>query len=166
MATRGQSRPFAVVLKLKPAFSGDGLQCRRLQFQSLDGEDALEKGMAIHTSILAWRIPWTRSLAGNSPQDQEESDTTEQLTFSLVTFGLGTNRWSENYQTMYLKHGASAARPQLIQVQQGPFLSDLHMDSQLILCLGSNISTAIAFLNLASEALPCPCSPLRSFRTT
>ena len=27
--------------------------------QSLDQEDALEKGMAIHSSILAWRIPWT-----------------------------------------------------------------------------------------------------------
>ena len=27
--------------------------------QSLGGEDLLEKGMAIHSSILAWRIPWT-----------------------------------------------------------------------------------------------------------
>ena len=27
--------------------------------QSLGWEDALEKGMAIHSSILAWRIPWT-----------------------------------------------------------------------------------------------------------
>ena len=27
-------------------------------FQSLGGEDPLEKGMAIHSSILAWRIPW------------------------------------------------------------------------------------------------------------
>ena len=27
--------------------------------QSLDQEDTLEKGMAIHSSILAWRIPWT-----------------------------------------------------------------------------------------------------------
>ena len=26
---------------------------------SLDGEDPLEKGMATHSSILAWRIPWT-----------------------------------------------------------------------------------------------------------
>ena len=25
----------------------------------LDGEDPLEKGMAIHSSVLAWRIPWT-----------------------------------------------------------------------------------------------------------
>ena len=29
------------------------------QVQSLGWEDALEKGMAIHSSILAWRIPWT-----------------------------------------------------------------------------------------------------------
>jgi len=27
--------------------------------QSLGGEDPLEKGMATHSSILAWRIPWT-----------------------------------------------------------------------------------------------------------
>ena len=29
------------------------------QVQSLDWEDTLEKGVAIHCSILAWRIPWT-----------------------------------------------------------------------------------------------------------
>ena len=29
------------------------------QVQSLSWEDPLEKGMAIHSSILAWRIPWT-----------------------------------------------------------------------------------------------------------
>ena len=27
--------------------------------QSLDWEDPLEKGMATHSSILAWRTPWT-----------------------------------------------------------------------------------------------------------
>ena len=27
--------------------------------QSLSREDSLEKGMATHSSILAWRIPWT-----------------------------------------------------------------------------------------------------------
>ena len=27
--------------------------------QSLGWEDSLEKGMATHTSTLAWRIPWT-----------------------------------------------------------------------------------------------------------
>ena len=29
------------------------------QVQSLDWEDALEKGMATHSSILVWKIPWT-----------------------------------------------------------------------------------------------------------
>ena len=32
---------------------------RETQVQSLGQEDALEKGMATHSSILAWRIPWT-----------------------------------------------------------------------------------------------------------
>ena len=32
--------------------------------QSLDGEDTLEKGMAIHSSILAWSIPWTKEPGG------------------------------------------------------------------------------------------------------
>ena len=30
--------------------------------QSLGREDLLEKGMATHSSILAWRIPWTKEL--------------------------------------------------------------------------------------------------------
>ena len=32
---------------------------QKTQVQSLDQEDPLEKGMATHSSILAWRIPWT-----------------------------------------------------------------------------------------------------------
>ena len=29
------------------------------QVQSLSWEDLLEKGMATHSTILAWRVPWT-----------------------------------------------------------------------------------------------------------
>ena len=32
--------------------------------RSLAQEDPLEKGMAIHSSILAWRIPWTKEPVG------------------------------------------------------------------------------------------------------
>ena len=32
---------------------------RETQIRSLGREDPLEKGMAAHSSILAWRIPWT-----------------------------------------------------------------------------------------------------------
>ena len=31
---------------------------------SLGGEDPLEKGVATHSSILAWRIPWTEESGG------------------------------------------------------------------------------------------------------
>ena len=34
------------------------------QVLSLDWEDLLEKGMATHSSILAWRIPWTEDPGG------------------------------------------------------------------------------------------------------
>ena len=36
---------------------------------SLGWEDPLEEDMATHSSILAWRIPWTEELVGYSPQD-------------------------------------------------------------------------------------------------
>ena len=49
--------------------------------QSLGVEDPLEKGMAIHSSILAWRIPWTEKPRGlHGSWGRKESDTTEQLT--------------------------------------------------------------------------------------
>ena len=54
------------------------------QVQSLSREDLLEKGMATHSSILAWRIPGTRSLASNSPCTHKELDVTEWPT--LFTF--------------------------------------------------------------------------------
>ena len=55
------------------------------QVQYLGQEDALEKGMATHSSILAWRIPWTEELSGlhTVHRAAKESDTTEQLTLSL-----------------------------------------------------------------------------------
>ena len=34
------------------------------QVQSLDREDPLEKGMATHSNILAWGIPWTGEPGG------------------------------------------------------------------------------------------------------
>ena len=37
------------------------------QARSLGQEDPLEKGMATHSSILAWRIPWTEESDGYSP---------------------------------------------------------------------------------------------------
>ena len=40
------------------------LAMQETQVPSLGGEDPLEKGMAIHPSILAWRIQWTEEPGG------------------------------------------------------------------------------------------------------
>ena len=47
---------------------------RETWVRSLGWEDPLEKGKATHSSILAWRIPWT----------VQESDTPERLSLSLL----------------------------------------------------------------------------------
>ena len=54
---------------------------RETRVQSLCREDSLEKEMATHSSILAWRIPWTEELGGLQSTGLKESDTTEQLHF-------------------------------------------------------------------------------------
>ena len=53
------------------------------QVQSLGWEDPLEKGIASHFHILAWRIPWTEELGGLLVHGVAESITTELLTVSL-----------------------------------------------------------------------------------
>ena len=45
--------------------------------QFLSQKDSLEKDMATHSSILAWRIHGQRSLVGYSPWGHKELDTTE-----------------------------------------------------------------------------------------
>ena len=50
---------------------------QKTQVQSLGQEDPLEKEMATHSSILAWRIPWTEEPGGlYTSWDHKGSDTT------------------------------------------------------------------------------------------
>ena len=53
---------------------------QKTQVLSLSGEDPLEEEMATHSSIVAWRIPWTKEPGGHSQWGHKESDTAEQLT--------------------------------------------------------------------------------------
>ena len=46
--------------------------------------DPLEKGMATHSSILAWRIPWTEEPGKLQFMGPQESDTTEWLSLTVV----------------------------------------------------------------------------------
>ena len=50
--------------------------------------------MALHSSTLAWKIPWTEEPGGLQPWGRYESDTTEQLHFyfSLSCIGEGNGK--------------------------------------------------------------------------
>ena len=49
---------------------------QKTRVRSLGREDPLEKGMATHSSILAWKIPWTEEPDGLQSMGSQESDTT------------------------------------------------------------------------------------------
>ena len=71
----------AQIVKNQPAM-------HETRVQALGQEDSLEKGMAAHSSILAWRLPWTEE-PGRLPSTEthstvvSESDTTKRLILSL-----------------------------------------------------------------------------------
>ena len=56
------------------------------QVRSLGQEDPLEEGVAIHSSILAWRIPWAEEPGGLHPQGLKELNMTEvtKQTYTLL----------------------------------------------------------------------------------
>ena len=58
--------------------------------RSLGREDPLEKEMATHSSILAWRTPWMEELGGLQSTGRKESDTTERLHSLFFTFIQGS----------------------------------------------------------------------------
>ena len=66
-------------MPLFPGNSGseESASMQETQVRSLGQEDPLEKGIATHPSILAWRIPWTEEPGRHSPWGHKDSDTTE-----------------------------------------------------------------------------------------
>ena len=58
----GQSWPSLVTQMVKNL-----PEVREAQVRSLSQEDPLQKGMATHSSVLAWRIPWAEQLGGRQP---------------------------------------------------------------------------------------------------
>ena len=76
-------RILRLVITLSQCFTGASLVAQLLknlpamqtaQVLSLDGKDPLEKAMATHSNILAWRIPWTEEPGGLQFMQSQESD--------------------------------------------------------------------------------------------
>ena len=70
-------------------------ETQETKVRSLSWEDPLEKGMATHSSILAWRISqrvaWW-ALVGYSPWFHKKSGTTERLTLLLFLMNVGKKK--------------------------------------------------------------------------
>ena len=62
-------------------------ETQEMQVQSLAQENPLEKGMATHSSIPAWRIPWPEQPGGLQSMGSQRSDTTEH-TYTTAGHGL------------------------------------------------------------------------------
>ena len=63
------------------------------QVESLGQEDPLEKEMATHSNILAWRIPWMEEPGRLQSMELQESDKTERLHFHFQ----GRDAWSQKW---------------------------------------------------------------------
>ena len=57
--------------------------------RSLGWEDPLEEEMATHSSILAWRIPWTEEPGGLQSTGSQSRTRLSDFTFTLEVFKLG-----------------------------------------------------------------------------
>ena len=71
---------------------------QEIQVRSLGWEDPLDKEMATHSSILAWRIHGQRSLAGYSSWGRKDSDTNQ----TTYTFTLSFSKLIEPTNIHYL----------------------------------------------------------------
>ena len=69
---------------------------------SLDWEDPPEKEMTTHSSILAWRIPWTEEPGGLQSMGLQESDRTEQLNTHTHTH---THSHMHSHAHAHIPHG-------------------------------------------------------------
>ena len=79
-------------------------EMQEMWVQSLGREDPLEKGMAAHSSILAWRIPWTDHGVAKSRTPLRESDTHRngRQTPSIIKmdFSKYSHSWSKRYDSV------------------------------------------------------------------
>ena len=85
-------------------------EMQEIQIWSLDWEDPLEEEMATHSSILAWKIPWTEEHGGYNPFDDKESDTTVHTHTHMHTH---ITRVACNFRI----HGHLHAREELLEAK-------------------------------------------------
>ena len=110
-------------------------QCRRPMFDPLGREDPLEKEMATHSSILAWRIPWTEEPGGLQSMGSQRLGHDWVTNMFICTLTKDTKPWVENpliflppnqhaYLQSRLSYVSSCQRPEPRSVLPSPLLSN------------------------------------------
>ena len=113
---------------------------RETQVQSLGWEDPLEKEIAIHSSILAWKIPWMEEPGRLQSIGLEELDTTSQL---------NNNHHPKIYHLSHFNSVDLSTSHCCANSLQGPFLSAKRNSTGIRqLCLSANPSPTFYFLPL------------------
>ena len=77
----------ALKVKNSPANAGDTSTCQRFTFDPWVRKIPLKEEMATHSSILAWKIPWTEETAGlqfMGPQRVRHDWATERIYTSRI----------------------------------------------------------------------------------
>ena len=78
--------------------------------QSLGQEDSLEKGMITCSSILAWRIPWTKEAGGlQSMGLQSDTTVTNTFTFTELTPQMTSSESCQGITLMLPRHSRNVS---------------------------------------------------------
>ena len=75
-----------------------------LGFPSLGQEDPLEKDMATHSSILAWRIPWTEEPGGLQSMGSQKSWTQLSDVECIQNFKISSQLYAKLVNVEIIKH--------------------------------------------------------------
>ena len=105
-------------------------------FWSLGREDALEKEMATHSSILAWKIPRTEDGGACSPWGHKESGTTEWLTLNQLPF-----LCSQTYLSLPSFFFLSPTPPHSLTLRLTLFPISLREQKQFTICKSGSSSS-------------------------
>ena len=112
-------------------------------FQSLGWEDLLEKKMVTHSSILAWRIPWTEEPVGYSSQGCKESDKTEMTQHVVCMYLLYMSYSTKPLQSQCIK-SANSIGTKIKNVYEG--LGMLNLGNQGFDIIRKNVQFAVNML--------------------
>ena len=132
-----------------PANAGDAAQ-------SLGGEDPWEEDTATHSSILAWRIPWTEEpgglqLIGSQRIGHDWSD----LAWSMHKFGLSNEKTPEGHQRVNKKQNKKFLLSSFSAGQDFAEADFLLLRPQLIFDCYSSCLFLIALLSSLNCSRPC-----------